>query len=182
MRDIKILVCGHAQHGKDTFASLLAEELNLKYSPVTQIFIKDHFEEINNAIGGVYTSAKWLYKYRSLHRDVLFDMISIYNKEDAGRFVKEVLSVADFYVGLRAKREYEATKHLFDYKFWAYNRHKPVESSRSNELVSDEEFVMVDNSGDLLELKGKASLAAHYIKKTEESLNESKNRTRVARP
>jgi group I intron endonuclease len=106
---MKILILGHARHGKDTLAELIGKKTGLLHKSsslaAAEIFI---FDKLKNKYS--YSSLSECFEDRVNHRKEWFDLIREYNKEDNLRLVKKILKESDIYVGLRSYEELLASK------------------------------------------------------------------------
>lgn len=157
----KILILGWARHGKDTVADFMQQRhgLDLRSS---SWFLADRCVRPYLAERGVnYDSLFDCYEDRVNHRAAWHDAIVAYN-EDPTRLTREILAVSDGYIGMRADREFQASKHLFDQIFWvdASDRGLPPEPKSSMDIEFDPaEMVFINNSGPLEELGDRVDAA-----------------------
>lgn len=148
----KILVLGHAHHGKDVFAYYLGKYWNIQYvsSSVAALnrFLLDILKERHG-----YTSVQEAMLDRDNHRLEWFHEIEKYNTPDKARLVREVLEIHDMYIGLRSAEEYEAAKDLFDLVFWV-DRSPIVPSDPTMKILYDpQSMIRVYNGGTLRDLE-----------------------------
>ena len=115
----KLLVLGHARHGKDTFAEILNEQFGLKFKSSSQaaadIFL---YDALKDKYG--YTTSEQCFEDRVNHRAEWKQMICDYNKDDRAKLAKEILRTSDCYVGMRDKEEINECMRqgLFDLIIW----------------------------------------------------------------
>lgn len=160
MQNPKLLILGHARHGKDTFAELLHDRHGLTFHGsslfAAEVAVRPHLARL----GIVYDTVEHCYADRHNHRAAWFDAITAYNSRDRARLAKEILDVADCYVGMRSADEYAASRHLFDLVVWvdAARRGKPAEPRSSMSIRFDpREMVHIDNSGTKRQLASTAT-------------------------
>lgn len=111
---MKILVIGHARHGKDTVANRIARWNNLRASETSQWIAQNYmFDELKDQYN--YVSPAECYDDRVNHRELWFNKIYEYNKYDPTRLCKDMLKENDIYVGIRSLRELAACYELFDH-------------------------------------------------------------------
>jgi len=147
----RLLIIGHARHGKDTFAEILEEHYGLKFVSSSQaaadIFI---FDELKDKYG--YETSVECFEDRVNHRPEWYEMICDYNKDDKARLAKGILEMADCYVGMRDRGEILEcmNQKLFDIIIWvdASERLELEEASSFNIDKKDADFI-VDNNGTL---------------------------------
>ena len=144
----KILIIGHARHGKDTLAEILNEHFGLTFKSSSQmaneIFI---FEKLRGKYG--YKTLDDSFNDRINHRAEWHELIVEYNKEDPARLAKEIISVVDIYVGMRSQLELdECLKiNLFDLVIWVdASERLPHESNTSIKIdKSSAHIIMLNN-------------------------------------
>ena len=147
----KLLIIGHARHGKDTFAELLRDKLGLAFTSSSK-FVG---EECIWPIWGHerYPDFQSMFDDRVNHRKLWADLISAYNTPDKTRTAKTMLDRGfDMYVGMRRMDEFVACNHakLFDYVIWVdASKRLPPEGADSNELIPNLAHLFVDNNGPL---------------------------------
>lgn len=159
-RKPKLLIIGHARHGKDTFAELLRDKLGLAFTS------SSHFvgEECIWPMWGKerYPSFEAMFEDRVNNRKLWADLISAYNTPDKTRTARTMLERGyDMYVGMRRMDEFVACNHakLFDYVIWVdASKRLPPESAESNEMVPNLAHLFVDNNGPLETLNEYADL------------------------
>tara|TARA_R110000782_G_scaffold263301_1_gene355879 strand:+ start:805 stop:1329 length:525 start_codon:yes stop_codon:yes gene_type:complete len=146
----KILILGDARHGKDTLAEILCEKTDLKFAnssrTAVDIFLIDVLYTKHNLS---YRSKEQAYEDRVNHRKIWYDEICLYNSEDKLRLVKDILKIADIYVGLRSMEEVEQAvkEDSFDHIIGIYDYRKPRESNDSNtaDVFKYSDFVIMNN-------------------------------------
>jgi hypothetical protein len=151
----KLLVIGHARHGKDTVCEILRDTYSYSFESsskfCSKLFI---FERLKNKYS--YTSEEECYADRHNHRAEWYDAICAYNVPDAARLGKDIFKEHDIYCGLRNRKEYHAMKNckVFDYAIWVdRTEHLPLESSTSMSLEQWMADFTIDNNGSLTDLE-----------------------------
>ena len=144
---MKLLICGHAQHGKDSAADLLCDFNAYTASSSSFFVIKKLEQKMCKDLG--LASAAEVYERRSLHRQYLYETIRDYNSPDKARLSKEILSEHQIYVGMRDLEEFNASKHLYDLKIWidSSKRGIKLEPETSFNIPNDEFDVIIENNG-----------------------------------
>jgi hypothetical protein len=167
---MKILILGHGNHGKDTLASLLKDLYGLTFKSsselAAEIFI---YIKLRDTHG--YTSYKQCYEDRRNHRALWHDLIAEYNKNNKARLAKEILQLADMYVGMRANDEVEEClkQKLFDLIIGIYDPRKPEEPKDSfNINLWEKSDIVIPNAGTIEELRKRVIMLrpliqAHYL-------------------
>jgi hypothetical protein len=161
----KLLVIGHAQHGKDSACETLVKYYNLAYESSSHfaarkfIFdeIKDHYK---------YNTVEECVADRVNHRRLWYDMISNYNYPDPARLGKELYKENDVYCGLRHKREFNSMKNqgVFDCVLWVdRSDHMPPEDKSSMTLEPWMADFIIDNNGTKAELEFRVCELIDYL-------------------
>ena len=160
---MKLLICGHAQHGKDSVADLLCD-FNAYTASSSSFFVIKKLEKQMCKDLGLSTAAE-VYEKRSLHRQYLYEIIRDYNSPDKARLSKEILNEHQIYVGMRDLEEFNASKHLYDLKVWvdASGRGVPLEPVTSFNIPKDEFDVIIENNGTYDQLVYKVARLANSL-------------------
>jgi len=155
-RKPRLLIIGHARHGKDTVAEMISEIMGLKFTS-SSVFVG--YEAIWPMWGKErYPSFEAMFDDRVNHRALWFNLISAYNTPDKARTGRTMLERGyNMYVGMRNADEYKACidAGLFDEVIWV-DRSKllPPEPSDSMTLDDSMATMIVNNNGDLADLRG----------------------------
>ena len=164
MRKNKILILGHARHGKDTVARMLADELCWDYLP-TSVYILDSlvYGKVQKAKG--YDSVAEAYKNRDEDRVLWKLIIDTYTKGEPTKLIKDVLKRSDVYIGLRNSIQLkEAIKeNLFDIIIGVFSPKLPLEETNEIDVFDHSDFIIYNN-GTYEELSQKVIRAAKFIK------------------
>ena len=143
---MKLLILGHARHGKDTAAEYWRERFGLSFKSsslaASEIFIYDTLKDKYN-----YQNPEECFEDRVNHRKEWYDLIVAYNDGQC-RLTKDILRTNDCYVGMRSLKEYLLSQHLFDLVIWidASGRlpKEPVASMTIPMKVAD---IVIPNNG-----------------------------------
>lgn len=154
---MRILIIGHARHGKDTLAEMLLKHYGLWFESssmaASRIFL---YKLLKGKYG--YKTPEECYADRENRRVEWFQHISEYNSEDKARLAKGILKHSDVYVGMRSKDEIDECKAqgLFDFVIGVYNPRKPLEAADSFQidLWEHSDFV-IPNAGTKEDLENK---------------------------
>lgn len=157
MKKPKLLIIGHARHGKDTVAEIFAEQLGLKFTS-SSVFVGK--EIIWDKWGkDRYNTFEEMFEDRvsKENRIIWGNLIAEYNTPDKTKTATTMLDRGyDMYVGMRRIEELEACleKELFDHIIWvdATNR-LPLEDPGSMTIDSTYADIFIDNNGTEEELK-----------------------------
>jgi len=145
----KILIAGHARHGKDTACEILSNYFQFSFESssyaAARIFL---FNKLKEEFG--YKTIEECHADRLNHRARWFDEIEAYNTPDETRLARRILEDNDAYNGMRRFEELEACKrkNLFDLVVWvdAMERVGP-EGSSSLTIKKSQADIIVDNNG-----------------------------------
>lgn len=162
--DMKLLIIGHAQHGKDTVASILAEcgfKFTSSSEAACRIFL---YEALKNKYG--YKSIEECFEDRVNRRALWYQLICEYNKENPSRLAKGILEHSNIYVGMRDRREIDACiqEGLFDLIIWV-ERDLPLEDSSSFNIDKSMADIIIENKGTLEDLDRKVKRLAFCLMK-----------------
>lgn len=171
-----ILIIGHARHGKDTAAELLAGHLGLSLKSSSLFMCErvifpllkewhdgDHrshpirlFMDTENRAPPWYATAEDCFNDRANYRALWFNIIRYVNTPDASALGSMIWADHDIYVGLRSKAEFHAlrNRNLIDVCIWVdRSDHLPNEPRSSMQLEPWMAHYVLDNNGDLDQLK-----------------------------
>jgi dephospho-CoA kinase len=150
---MKLLILGHARHGKDSFAEILQEQFGFRFKSssvaASEIFIYDVLKENYG-----YESPEECFEDRVNHRQEWHEMICEYNEHDKARLAKDILKDADCYVGMRSGLEIEecVKQELFDLIIWVdASERLPLEGKESFNIDESYADFIVPNNGTLEE-------------------------------
>ena len=160
---MKVLVAGHARHGKDCTAAYIQDELGLTFES-SSLFAAEAAVIPYLAQRGVhYDTVHDAYQDRHQYRAEWKQAISEYNTPDKSRLTKELLSAYDMYVGMRAADEFAASKHLFDLTIWVdASKRKPPEPTCG--IKPEDCDLVILNNGTERELQTKVKRICRWIK------------------
>lgn len=150
----KLLIVGHARHGKDTTAEILRDLFGYQFESSSQaasrIFL---YDALKDKYG--YNTPYDCFHDRVNHRAEWHDLIVEYNTPDKTRLAREIMQNSDMYVGMRANDEIQAclAQGVFDYVIGVYDPRKPLEPADSFNInmweVCD---IVIPNGGSLVDL------------------------------
>lgn len=168
----KLLVIGHARHGKDTVCEVLRDEFDFNFRSSSD-FCAERFiyAALKDKYG--YATYQQCFEDRHNHRAEWYDMIHDYCRNDYAQLGREIFAENDVYCGLRNKSEFHAMRNtgVFDYAVWVDRcDHLPLEDPRSMSLEIWMADYVIDNNGTLDDLRRntrefiKSLLLQHYYK------------------
>ena len=166
----KILIIGHAKHGKDLVGTLLARVLNLEVCSSSKFMAKNWIWKIWGK--DRYTTFEEMYEDRvtDKNRPVWANLISAYNTPNKARLAEEILEHNySIYTGMRRRDEFEACKdkNLFNYVIWVDRSDiEPNESKDSMELTSKDADIIIENNSSVYNLKKEVFYVSEHINNT----------------
>lgn len=156
---MKVIICGTARMGKDTFAEILRDKHGVTFegssSIAARLFIYNALKDIMG-----YSSLGECYEDRHNWRPLWSNLIKAFNRDNPTRLLEEGLKKGHLYIGLRdsdavAKAVDEG---LVDLIVWvdAGERVSYREGKDSMDITIDIADVVVDNNGTYEDLVKKA--------------------------
>lgn len=119
----RLLVVGHARHGKDTVCEMLRDKYDFRFTS-SSLFCAEHvvlpkFEGVPGR-AFLYKDFQECFDDRINHRKFWYDAIAEFNRPDPTALAKAVLEEHDVYCGMRSSTELHACKNigLFDHIIW----------------------------------------------------------------
>ncbi len=152
MPNPKLLVVGHARHGKDSVCDILRSHFGFEFESSSQTCMRLF---IFDALKDKYGYANYAECHADCHasaerRAEWFNLISEFNAGDGARLGKLIFSEFDIYCGLRNDREFFAMKDqgVFDFLIWV-DRSKilPPEPASSMKIQRNWADFEIDNNG-----------------------------------
>ena len=171
----KFLVIGHARHGKDTVAAILATELGLVATSSSE-YACQHLVYPQLKVQYGYKTPCECFKDRANHRVEWYNIIANYNINDTAKMAREVFATSDIYIGMRSAIELQATlrEGLVDLVIWVdAGQRVPVESRGSCTVEKNMAHVIIDNNGTMLQLEEKVAQLAMDLREKNQVTNEA---------
>ena len=156
---MKLLVIGHARHGKDTFCEMLRDRYGMRFDTSSLVACREFLFDLSVEHGLGFVSPEDLYKRRGEVRPWMHDEIRAFNEGDLTRLARLVTKDNDIYCGMRNREEMEACKAagVFDAVVWVDRcEHLLPESMESMQLRKGDADVVIDNNGSLKDLQDQA--------------------------
>jgi len=154
MANPKLLIIGHARHGKDTVAEILRDTHGYDFVSSSEFVAREIIWEDWGK--DRYTDFDEMFSDRVNHRAHWADMITAYNTPNKTKTASTMLERGhDMYVGMRRRDELKACvdARIFDFIIWVdRSNHLPDEPPESMDLcITDSDYV-IDNNGTLEDL------------------------------
>jgi hypothetical protein len=154
----KLLVIGHARHGKDTLAEKICDKMDLVFTS-SSVFVGQ--ECVWEQWGRRRVWRQWgrrryanfndMFADRVNNRKTWADLISAYNTPDKTKTARTMFERGyDMYAGMRRRDEFNACRDakLFDRVIWVDAlKRLPPESEDSMELSAHDADLCCDNNG-----------------------------------
>ncbi len=153
---MKLLVLGHARHGKDTSCDILRKLYGLTFVSSSYFVGEKACRPYLAKRNIVYPTMDDCYTDRINHRAAWFDAIAEYNKYDPARLGRELFAQYDIYCGLRNFQEFLALKaeKAFDLCLWIDRSGRtPSEATTSFNIGISQADYVIDNNGDIHDLE-----------------------------
>ena len=154
---MKLFICGHARHGKDTMAEELREEWGMTFHD-SSYFMAERLviEMMEREYGISYPSAHDCWLDRHNHRPKWYKIITEYNQNNPTRLTREIFEDADIYVGCRNRSEFLAAKHLADLSIWVdASQRLGAEPNSSMSIERADCDIVIENNESLIIFKEK---------------------------
>jgi len=148
---MKLLIIGNARHGKDTVAEYIQSMTGLSFQS-SSMAAAEHI--IFPELADKYKTLKECFDDRVNHRNLWYDMICKFNKDDPSRLARNILHCHDICVGMRSDVEVLHSRCLFDLVIWVdAGMRVPAEPKSSCTVTADHADVVILNNGTLQDLK-----------------------------
>lgn len=164
----RLLVVGHARHGKDTVCEILRDHYGYKFTSSSwfcaERVMVPHFEKLHRewklwgedeAEPPRYAGVQACYDDRSSHRPEWYQGIRDFNRPDPTALGRAIWAENDVYCGLRHHSEFNALRNarVFDVCIWVDgSERRPPEAAGSMSLHPWMADYVLDNNGDLEDL------------------------------
>lgn len=159
---MKLMVIGHARHGKDSVCNILRDKFGLSFVSSSYFVAEKAVRPYLAKLGRSYATLEDCYADRVNHRSDWFDAIAAYNSNDPARLGRELFAEYSIYCGIRNIKEFNALREekAFDVCFWvdAGLRLDP-EPFSSNTLTMDCANYIINNNGPVENLEREVAAA-----------------------
>lgn len=151
---IKLMIMGHARHGKDTACEYLRDKHGLTFKSSSEaaceIVIYPTLKELHG-----YKTIEECFNDRVNHRQTWYDLIRRYNLKNPTRLAQDIYATNDIYCGIRSIHEFDAIEAagLFDLSIWIDASHRlPAESQDSCTVTKQDADIVISNNGTVEQL------------------------------
>jgi hypothetical protein len=151
---MKLIVMGHARHGKDTVSEILCSLLDLSFKSSSEILNEEVVFPALKAKYG-YANHEECFLDRVNHREEWFNLLVEYDTPDPARLGKLIFASYDIYCGLRNRDELIAIKNTcdIDHILWVERPGVTEEPETSCTVTREDADYIIYNDGDLQELQ-----------------------------
>lgn len=156
---MKLMILGHARHGKDTVADIIAKHYGLSHKSSSMWAArKVMMPAFEKEKGLIYHNALQCFEDRGNHRSFWYDKITAYCRDakDLTRTTREIFEEVDMYVGCRDSAQLHQARcvGLFTYAIWVdRSRVHSAEPASSNTIEPWMCDYVIDNNGTLEQLE-----------------------------
>lgn len=147
----RLMIIGHARHGKDTACSILHLLYDLRFESSSHFVAEKAVKPYLASLGIMYDNFDDMYADRVNLRKEWHDAIAEYNREDPAKLGMELFAQYDIYCGIRSRIELEhlRLRNAFDSVWWIdASSRVPPESDNSMKLNSNDADLIINNNGD----------------------------------
>lgn len=161
----KLLILGHAMHGKDTAAEYLRDKHGIKFKSAT-LLLTAYVRSAMSTLGITYHSTMECYEDRVNHRPFWFECIKLLNKKDKATVGLNIFSQSDIYVGIRDNDEYAAVLHEIDpIVIWVdAGKRLPLEPKSSMNIEYGSPMLYINNNDSIENLYKQLDNIANLMK------------------
>lgn len=157
MNKPRLLIVGHARHGKDTVAQILKDGWGLNFCSSSMAAAEKVImpKLVDREGKPFYHTVEECFADRVNHRSTWKQLITEYNTPDKTRLAREIMSENDIYVGMRCHIELSEcySNNVFDAIIWVdASYRKEPEPLSSNTITRDWADYVVDNNGSMNDL------------------------------
>lgn len=153
MRDTKIMIVGHARHGKDEVANMLKSYM--RFQSATEVVCKELiFKKLKEQYN--YSTWKECLADKESHRVEWKHLIDLYCNDNKTKLIELVFRTSDIYCGLRNVEQLMAAKDkkLMDYIIYVDgSRRMPLEAPELFNITKEHADTVIDNNGSKFDLE-----------------------------
>lgn len=167
IEDLKLVVVGHGEHGKDEFCSILVSRLSeLKFMSSSHfaldLFIYDALKE---QFG--YKTREECYEDRKTKRPLWYKLFKLFNYHDLAASMRKFFAEYSVYCGNRDDDELDAGRAAELYDFVVFvdrSKVKPLEPPSSYKVTPRQYDIYIDNNGDMEQLSNEVDAFIDFIR------------------
>jgi hypothetical protein len=155
--NLKLLVIGHARHGKDTVADMMCQQYGLRAVSSSWFLAERVVQPFLANKGITYASIDQCFADRANRRADWYDAVKAFNNPDLTALGRAIWAENDIYIGLRNRAELHANRNAatFDIAIWVdRSDHLPPEDRSSMTLEPWMADFVLDNNRGIEDLRG----------------------------
>jgi len=165
----KLIIIGHARHGKDTVANKLAHNLGLENVNASTIACNEIIYPVLNSF---YSDPEECYNDRINNRELWYRLINHYCLVNGGHaFGFKVFEQSDIYAGVRDEDEHTAILNAAELystypiiTIWVdAARRLPLEDEKSINITADKADFILCNNGDIDNLTSQIDMLSRHL-------------------
>jgi hypothetical protein len=163
---MNIVVIGHKQHGKGTFADIAQARFGLTQNGTSRFAADFMFERMKKTYP--YRTVEECHGDRDNHRPTWYQGLADYNTPNPYQLIQDILSTHDIAEGLRHRDEYTPLRAsgLVDVFIWIdASERKPLESKDSMTLTRQDADIIIDNNGTEAEFEARVVAFLSMLKR-----------------
>jgi dephospho-CoA kinase len=152
----RLLVMGHAGHGKDTVCEIICDRYGVTYITSSLFAAEEVVRPALFKYGVTYQSVEDCFADRKNYRSIWYDAIRDFNRPDATRLGRAIFSRHAIYCGIRNAVEFHVLRNTgaFDISIWVdASARLPMEPSSSISVEAWMADYVIDNNSSLVELE-----------------------------
>lgn len=161
---LKLFICGHGRHGKDTVAEILRDMYDYVFESSSMFCAEKIVKPYLDAKGIIYETNEARYADRHNHREDWYQAILQYTSKDRTRLSRNIFKEYDIYVGIRDRDEFLESKHLSDLAIWVDASDRVDYIDPTCKIRREDCDLVVKNNGSLKDLKETVSLLVEGIR------------------
>ncbi len=146
---MKLMIMGHAGHGKDTACKILKDDHGLTWQSSSDAACAHVvYPAMKEQCG--YQTIEECFNDRHNHRPTWYQLIQQYNQPDPATLARKIFADHDVYCGIRHQDELKAARdaNLFDFTIWIDASDRlPAEPDTSCTVSSTDATFVIDNNG-----------------------------------
>jgi hypothetical protein len=162
---VKLFICGHGRHGKDTVGNMLKQWYGLKAVDSSWFMAETVVKPYLSKLGLEYETTEACYLDRHNHRQHWFDAISAYNGDDPTLLSRAIFATNDIYVGIRNRNEFLKSKHISDLAIWV-DASKRLGPDPTCQILMEDCDIVIDNNGTKFQLTNRVARLGDALFKT----------------
>lgn len=166
--DLKVIVCGYSQHGKDTLCEHLRDRHGLAYESSSRVACPDVYR-LSATLRAQFCGPEQAWQHRNDSKElqaIWHDAICEINKNDKTTMARKIFSEFPVYCGMREPGELQACRDqgICDLSIWVdASERKPPQHKSSCGITAGDCDAILQNNGEVREMIEKADRLFNLI-------------------